>query len=556
MVKMTGSKYFAETMRVGGVTHVFFVPVVLTPALVEMERGGIVPVTTHSEKAAAYMADGYARVARRPGICLSQTIGAANLAAGLRDAYLASSPVIAVTGGKSPTGKYRHVYQEIDDFSVFEPLTKYNVQVDSPSRLPDLLRQALRSATTGRLQPVHLECAGNLGQAIEGETDVVPVFEKRFFEVPPFRPQADPADVKNAAERLAGAKRPTIIIGGGVKWSAAEAEVLELAGKLSIPVATSLNGKDAICEDDPLSIGVVGVYSRTCANRIVAESDLVFYIGSLTGSMVTNNWQIPRPGTAVIQLDIDADNLGRNFPNVASLCGDAKAVVRQLIQATGPPCPRDAWLARCNELVSQWRSEVEPLVSSSAVPLRPERICKELSEALPADAILVADTGYAGMWAGVYGELRYPTQTFIRAAGSLGWAFPAAIGAKCAAADRPVVCFIGDGGFYYHMAEMETAVRYGINVVTVVNNNRALGMTREYYEGDVPARGSEMWRFEDVNFAEVAQTMGCLGIRVEKPGEVRPAIEQALAANRPAIIDVVSDMNIMAPMGWLPKESS
>ncbi len=555
MPRMTGSQYFADTMLANGVSHVFFVPVVLTPALVAMEKSGIVPVMTHGEKSAAYMADGYARASGKPGVCLAQTIGAANLAAGLRDAYLARSPVIAVTGGKSPEGKYRHVYQEIDDFAVFQPLTKYNVQVDSPDRLPDLLRQAFREATTGCPQPVHLECAGNMGQAIEGEADIEPVFEAKYSRVPAFRPLADPADVRAVADVLASAERPVIVAGGGVRTSGAHEEVVALARKLSIPVATSLNGKGTIAENDELSLGLVGLYGRKSTNRIVCQADLVFYIGSLTGTQVTNGWQVPPPNSRVIQLDIEAREFGRNYSNAASMCGDAKLSLRQLIEAVKPRDPNQAWLGCVREILAEWKAEVEPLVTSDAVPMRPERICRELTAALPQDAILVSETGHSGIWTGIYVELHHPTQSFMRAAGSLGWGFPAAMGAKCAAPDRPVICFSGDGGFYYHLAEMETAVRYGINVVVVVNNNRSLNMEKELYAGaygvQEQTRGLEMWQFQPTNFAQLAESMGCLGIRVERPSEIQPAIQQALAANRPTIIDVVSDLNIMAPVGWM-----
>ena len=283
MPPMTGSRYFAEAMQAYEVTHVFLVPTILTPALAEMEDRNIVRVTAHSEKAAVYMADGYARISGRPGVCMAQTIGAANLAAGLRDPYLACTPVIAVTGGRLPESKHRGVYQEVDDFPLFEPLSKFNVQVDLPERLPDLLRQAFREATTGCPAPVHLEIGGNFGQAIEGEADLDPLFEPRFARYPAIRPRPEAGSLRRAAELLSRSRRPVIVAGGGVTLSGARAEVRQLAERLSIPVATSLNAKGTLPENHSLSIGVVGSYSRDCANRLVAEADLVFFIGSRTG---------------------------------------------------------------------------------------------------------------------------------------------------------------------------------------------------------------------------------------------------------------------------------
>jgi len=557
MTQMNGSRYFAEAMKAYDVSHLFFVPVILTNSMGIMEGMGITRVSAHSEKSAAYMADGYARASGKPGICMSQTIGAANLAAGLRDAYLARSPVIAISGGRLPESKHRLAYQEIEDYPLFEPVTKFNAQVDTAERLPDLLRQAFRSATTGCPAPVHLELGGIIGQVVDVEADLDMTFEERFTRLPAFRPSAEPDEVKKVAALLAEAERPVIIAGGGVKSSGAQEELVALARKLTIPVATSLNAKGSIAEDDPLSIGLVGTYSRECTNRLVCEADLVFYVGSLTGGQVTNNWTVPQPGARVIQLDIDPDGLGRNYPNVASLCGDAKVSLQQLLEASDglSPAGRDAWLSRGAELMAQWRAGVESHVTSDASPIRPERMAKEISDFLPSDAIVLAGTGHSGLWAGMHMEITSSQQTFLRAAGSLGWAFPAALGAKCACPDRPVICFSGDGGFYYHMSDLETAVRYGINAVIVVNNNRSLSMEREIYTdavGGDPEKGREMWVYEDLDLARVAESLGCFGIRVERPGDIQPALQKALDSNRPAVVDVVGDLEVMAPLGWSP----
>jgi acetolactate synthase I/II/III large subunit len=498
MPRMTGSRFFAEATQSYGVTHVFFVPTIMLPALAEMEDMNIRRVMTHGEKAAAYMADGYARAARKPGICMAQTVGAANLAAGLRDAYLAGSPVIAITGGRQPATTYRHVYQEIEDFPMFNTVTKFNAQVDTVERLPDLLRQAFRAATTGAPGPVHLEMRGSHGHVVEEEGDLELIVEAPFMQYPAFRPEPEGDRVREAARVLAGAERPVIVVGGGVTASQAAPEVVELAERLSIPVATSLNAKGTIRDGHPLSVGVVGTYSRWCANRVVAEADLVFFIGSHTGSQVTNNWRIPAIGTPVIQLDIDPLELGRNYPNTVSLLGDAKVTLRRLLDVLKPAAPKAEWLQRVQEHVSGWRAEVAPLRDSDAIPMRPERICKEIAEFLPPDAVVVADTGHSGIWTSTMIDLQHPGQRYIRCAGSLGWAFAASLGVKCALPETPVLCFTGGGGFYYHLAELETAARFGINAVIVVNNNQSLNQeTRLFdaaYGGQQRGRAHEMWQ--------------------------------------------------------------
>ena len=554
MAFMTGSRFFAEAMQAYGVTHIFFVPTMLLPAMAEMEDMNIRRVVTHGEKAAAYMADGYARASRRPGICMAQNVGAANLAAGLRDAYMACSPVIAITGGPDSESRYRHLYQEIEDFSMFEPVTKFNARIDRLNRLPDLLRQAFREATSGAPGPVHLETRGSHGQVVEEEGDLELIVEERHKEFPAFRPEPELERVRDAAAALRQAQRPVIVAGGGVTASQAAQEVVELSEKVSIPVATSLNGKGTIADDHPLSVGVVGTYSRSCANRAVAEADLVFFIGSHTGSQVTNNWKIPRPGAAVIQLDISAADLGRNYSNTVSLLGDAKATLRKMIEALQPMEPRTSWIRRVQQLVSEWRDQVAPLRDSDAVPMRPERLCKEITEFLPPNAVVVSDTGHSGIWSGTMIDLNKPGQRYIRCAGSLGWAFPASLGVKCALPDTPVLCFTGDGGFYYHLAELETAVRFGINAVIVVNDNHSLNQeTRLFdsaYGGQQRGRAGEMWIFENINLAKVAEAMGCFSLRVERPSDIKGALERAFAANKPAVIDVVSDIKALAARGW------
>ena len=554
MALMTGSRFFAETMQAYGVTHIFFVPTMLLPAMAEMEDMNIRRVVTHGEKAAAYMADGYARASRKPGICMAQNVGAANLAAGLRDAYMACSPVIAITGGPDSESMYRYLYQEVADFSMFDPVTKFNARIDKLGRLPDILRQAFREATSGAPGPVHLETRGNHGQVVEEEGNLELIIEEQYRQYPAFRPEAELARVRAAAEALTRAHKPFLVAGGGVTASQAAREVVQLAELLSIPVATSLNGKGTIPDDHPLSVGVIGTYSRACANQAVAEADLVFFIGSHTGSQVTNNWKIPRPGTPVIQLDISPADLGRNYPNTVSLLGDAKVTLMKMIEALKPSEPRTSWLRRVQQLVGEWRAEVAPLRNSDAVPMRPERLCKEISEFLPANGIVVSDTGHSGIWSGTMIDLNKPGQRYIRCAGSLGWAFPASLGVKCALPDTPVLCFTGDGGFYYHLAELETAVRYGINAVIVVNDNRSLNQeTRLFdaaYGGKQRGRAGEMWIFEDINLAKVAEAMGCFSVRVEQPSELKSALEQAFGANRPAVIDVVSDIKALAGRAW------
>ncbi|MEA3027965.1 MAG: acetolactate synthase large subunit, partial [Alphaproteobacteria bacterium] len=511
-------------------------------------------IHTHGEKAAAYMADGYARTSGRPGICMAQVIGALNLAAGLRDAWLAHSPVIAMTGGREPKTKFRKVYQEIDDMPAFEPVTKFNATVDDVTRFPDMVRQAFRTAVSGTPGPVHLQFRGNEGQIDLEEAELEPLVEERFARVPPFRPEPDRDSVLAAVKLLQDADRPVIVAGGGVRASGAAAELVALAEALQIPVATSLNGKDLIPGNHPLSVGVVGSYSRESANRVVNGADLVCFIGTETGGMTTHFWAVPKIGTPAIQIDINAEALGRNYPLAAVVNGDAKITLARMLEHADRTSAsrRKPWIGEAQTICREWASKYKSAFESDAVPIRPERICAELTRHVPQNAIVVVDTGHAGMWMGGMFDLTHPTQSYIRSAGHLGWAFPAGLGAKCAAPERPVVTFTGDAGFWYHIAELETAVRWNINAVTVVNNNGGGNQSKRgfdrAYGGEQTAEGRRLWTFNPMNFARLAQDMGAIGIRVKKPSEFAGALERALKADRPVVIDVVTDIEALAPL--------
>jgi acetolactate synthase-1/2/3 large subunit len=552
---MTGAQALAEMLQGYGVSHVFMVPAVLRRTFAEMEhRTKIKRIHTHGEKAAAYMADGYARASGRPGVCMAQVVGALNLAAGLRDARLAHSPVIAFTGGRDPKTKFRKVYQEVDDVPAFETVTKWNATVDAVERIPDMVRQAFRTAVSGAPGPVHLQFRGNEGQIDQEEADMEPLCDPQFAQVPPFRPEADAASVRAALTLLQEALKPVIVAGGGVRASGAAHELVALAEKLQIPVATSLNGKDSINGTHPLSVGVVGSYSRESANRVVAAADLVFFVGTEAGGMTTHFWTVPKVGVAAIQIDVDPEALGRNYPLKVAVNGDAKVTLgRMLGEAdTSSAARRKPWLATVRGLCEEYAAKYRELLESDAVPIRPERLCSELTRHAPDDAIVVVDTGHAGIWMGGMYDLKSPNQDYLRSAGHLGWAFPAGLGAKCACPDRPVVTFTGDAGLWYHIAEIETAVRWRVNAVTVVNNNRSGNQSKRgfdrAYGGQQTEQAHELWTFNPMNFARLAEDMGALGLRVEKAADFAPALARALEAKRPAVIDVVTDIEALAPL--------
>src|SRR3954469_10115970 len=302
--KMNGARLFAQILQAYGVSHVFFMDAVLRRALAEMEDTPIVRVLGHSEKGVGYMADGYARISGRPGICLAQAVGAANLAASMQDAWLGQSSVIAITGRHVAPMQYRNAYQEVDHGPLFEPVTKFSARIETIDQMPLLLRQAFREATSGTPRPVHLDIAGLTGDALTPlEAPFALDVDEAHTRFPAHRPLPDPAAVQKAAQLLGTSKRPVIVADRGVTIADAAQALHQLAERLQAPIVTTLDAKSCIVEDDPLYAGPVGLYGRSCANHVVAEADLVIYAGSNTNDHTTANWKMPKAGTPIVQID-------------------------------------------------------------------------------------------------------------------------------------------------------------------------------------------------------------------------------------------------------------
>jgi acetolactate synthase I/II/III large subunit len=543
------SEQIAGMFRGYGVSHFFFVPVILPEALKHMSAIGITPVMCHGEKAAAYMADGYARVSGRVGVCGAQAIGSSNLAAGLRDPYMAWVPVVAVSGAPSAGTRHRNLYQDVDDHGAFEAVTKWNGQVPDHRRFPDLLRQAFRTAASPACRPVHLEIAGTTGLTDDPTAAGDGRAEARYGIGPADRPQADPAAVAQALSVLAAAQRPVVLAGNGVARSGAAAAVREFAEAARVPVVTSLNGMATIPYEHPLYGGVVGQYGADGANRVLLEADVVLVLGSSLGSMTTRNWTLIPAGATIIQVDVRGEEIGRNFGVGVPLVADVRAAVGQLTVGLAGTAPQ-VWLDRVTQLRAEWRREIAEAESSAAIEIRPERLFARVAAEMADGGIIVGDTGHVGAWSARHVQLR-DGQSMVRAAGSLGWSLPASIGAKCALPDREVICLTGDAGFYYHIAELETARRYGVNVIVVVNNNRSMNQEARLWDAG-NADQANNWSFTDASFTDVARGFGCHAERVDDPADFAGALEKARASGLPAVIDVRTDPAVIAPPSYGP----
>jgi acetolactate synthase-1/2/3 large subunit len=558
-----GGALLAALLAAHGVRHVFGVPggqtLALYDAIIDLEPR-LRHILVRDERTAAYAADGYARVTGRIGVC-DATVGpgAAKLPSGLGEALGASVPVLALVS-ELPASLAPHRYrgaasQALDQPGLLAPVTKWLATVPDLAAMPSLVGRAFREATTGRPGPVALllpqdvldatagadQCA-----AATGELAGVAAPAERFGRFPAFRPQPDPGDVTAAAAALRGAGRPFLLAGGGVLHSRAGPAVTALADRLSAAVATTLSGKGAIAEDHPLSVGVVGSMGTAAAAAALAEADVILLAGAKASGGATLGWTLPRPDQVVLQLDVDPAELGRACRVRAAMLGDARAGLEALAGALGPPSQaepdRTPWRVRLAELLADWRVARDLERSSGAVPIAPQRVVAELERVLAPDDILICDASLASGWAGVYLEQRTAGRRVLspRGLAGLGYAVPAAIGVATAGLPGRTVVLAGDGALGYAVGELATISERRLPVTIVVLNNRSLAWIR-WYRRITFGRGFADDDFADVAFAHVARGFGLRGQRVTRPHLLGPALRAALTADRPSLIDVITD---------------
>jgi acetolactate synthase-1/2/3 large subunit len=519
---------------------------------IALEEAGIQMIPCRSEKGATYMADGYARITGKPGFVYGQYgPGVSNVAAGLADPYWSMSPVISLTTSMRTTSKDRFEYQELDQLPLHTSLTRWNKMVARPERAAEMLRGAIRAATGAIPGPAHLEIPSDM---LRGQTDDVAIYKEPLFgHIPSLRTAPPPEAVTALLDALLSAQRPVLIAGNGILLAEAWDEVLALAEMLSLPVATSMGGKGSIREDHELALGVIGRYSRKVANDIMCECDLALVVGCRLGGHVSNTWQVPPPSTRILHIDVDTNALGATYREEISVQADAKLALQALLkeaQCRGLAVDRTAWAKQASARVSVWKEEVQRLASRSPEePIHPAVVMSALRAALAPTDIVVADTGYMGAWTGAVFPVTAPGRHYIRAAGSLGWAFPASLGAALGAPGRHVACVTGDGGFGYHLSELETALRCHIPILVVIMNNRTLAF--EYHEQKYNHHNHVIPYvndFSDVDYSMVARAFGVQSYRISDPRELPERMREALQTDKPTVLDVIVDKEIHAPV--------
>lgn len=554
-IKPTGATIIANMIEhQEKVDTIFFVDAVLRHTLLQLEERGIKRILAHSEKAAAYMADGYARISGRTGICMAQAVGAANLAAGLQDGYLDRVSMLALTGRKADKYLHRNAYQEVAHSPLFSSVTGYTAQVRSVEELPRMLGNALRASRTNTPRPSHLDLDGLKGDKIEEATfeGEAPLLDfPTSGATKPGLPHSEAMEA--AADLIKNSERPMLVCGVASLYSKSGAGIKELSEIVGIPIATSVGGRSVVETSHPNHFGVVGTYSAPYANELLNQADLVIYVGCHMGDQISCDWTIPALGTKIIQIDTDAAELGRGYPNVLGLCGDLNETCRGLSEMF-VSTTSSSWLKKCTTAARNWLDSSLAGIRELNGQIPAPRLAYEIGQVLPDNGVVVADTGFSATWTAQYTAFDKPGQTYLRAAGSLGWAFPAALGVALGAPDRSVICFTGDGALFYHIGELETMRRWNIPLVVVINNNSALGQglrsVKKLYanrEGNL----GDLVEFESTNFAEMASSYGIMSFRVEETADIRPTLEKAIALREPVIVDIVTDPDSNPEPAWM-----
>ncbi len=506
---------------------------------------GMRHVLTRDERSAAYMADGYARVSGKVGVCEGPSGGGATyILPGVVEANESSVPILAITTDISVSSRGRFTLTELDQRALFRPLTKWNTVLDSSAELPDAVRTAFREMTSARPGAAHIGLPFDVQNGPVDEAELWA--DREFGAYPATREAPDATEVARAADVLCAAARPLIICGGGVVISGAEAALRRLAELLGAPVATSISGKGSIVDDHPLALGVVGSNGGTDETRaIVDQADVVLFVGARAGSVTTERWRHPDPKTVrVVHIDADPRVIGVNYETAAGLLGDA----RLCLEALAGEIERRAYAAPERVLgadaVARAKAEkfaaFDALARSDATPIRPERLVADLEAVLPEDAVVVADPGTpCPYFSGYYKVAKTGRHMFSnRAHGALGYSLPAALGAAFARPDAKVVSVMGDGSFGFVAGELETVQRLGLPVTFVVVSNATFGWIKAGQRAGYQGRYFSV-DFTATDHARIAEAYGIRSWRVTEPGELRKALGAAVESGGPALVDVV-----------------
>ncbi len=563
MAKMTGAQALIESLKREKVEVIFGISGgALLPIHEVLYNSEIRHILARHEQGAAHAADGYARASGRAGVVMATSgPGATNIVTGLANAYLDSSPVIALTGQVptySANTSYmigRDAFQEADIIGITTPITKYNVQVKSAAEIPKAVRMTFHIATTGRPGPALIDIPKNT------QTEKVEMDFSGNLQIRGYKPNTEPhpLQIKKAVQLLLKAERPMILAGGGVNLSNASPELLQLAELLMIPVATTFMGKSCFPENHPLSMGNIGMHGTRLANKMILEADVLVAVGTRFQDRSTGTLDDFCPDAKIIQIDIDAAEIGKNVGVEVPIVADAKPTLRLIRQQLVHRIKKkenNLWVNRIKEVKEKFLSEMDLGKGDLTAP----KLLKELRKLLPENAIIATEVGQNQMWAALHFQTIKP-RTFISSGGlgTMGFGFPAAIGAKVACPSCPVVDIAGDGSFRMTEQELGTSVTEDIPVIVIVLNNSMLGMVAQWQRLFYKGRYAAVKLGSVPDFAKLAQAYGAEGIRIGSLNEFADAVKKALKTEVTTVIDVPispeDDVFPMVPPGKGLKDS-
>jgi acetolactate synthase-1/2/3 large subunit len=535
-----GAELLVECLVREGVEYVFGISggavIEICDALYHY-RDRIKFILNRHEQGAAHMADGYARASGKVGVCLATSgPGATNLTTGVTTAYMDSVPIIAITGQVPTYNIGRDAFQEADIFGILMPSVKHNYMVRDPYDIPRIVKEAFYIASTGRPGPVHIDIPRDISRS---PVDLDKVEFPEEVNIRGYKPtiRGHPLMVRQAAELIMQAKKPILYIGGGVIKSGASEEVRELAERCQIPVTYTLMAKGAFPDNHPLCTGMPGMHGTVAANFALNFSDLVICVGARFDDRVTGDLKEFAKHAKKIHIDIDPAEIGKNVKPDVPIVGDAKTVLRQLLELL-PPKRHDEWLRQ----IEEWKREF-PLVYDRNGKLKPQYVIETLAKVTGGNATIVTDVGQHQMWSALFYPCHRPRQ-FISSGGlgTMGFGLPASLGAKLARPDDLVVAIVGDGGFQMTMYELATAVVYNIPVKVVIINNFFLGMVKQWQDLFFGSRYSGVELTGNPDFVKIAEAFGAVGFRVTEEDDVEKVLMRAMEIeDKPVVIDAWVD---------------
>lgn len=548
LTTVTGAEAAVRMLQHHGVKHVFGLcgdtSLPFYDALARLDHG-IDHILTRDERSAAYMADAYARVTGRVGVCEGPSGGGATyILPGVVEANESSVAMVSITSDVSVTARGRYPLTALDQKALFAPLTKWNAVVDEVSQIPMVFRTAFRAATTGRSGATHIGLPYDLQKQSLDADDLWANAAHGVF--PSFRTAPDPDLVTVCAEAILAAKRPAFVCGGGVIISGASRELIGLAELLDAPVASTVSGHGAIPDNHPLAVGVVGANGGTDQTRdAVLAADLVIFLGCRAGSTTTEHGTMPAKGVPVVHIDIDPMVVGANYPIAAGMVGDARlcllALGREIAARFGKDRRGSDAAERLGGLRQAKRARFDALAHSSDRPIRPERVLAAVQAALPPGGIVVADPGTPCPYFSGYFDFDSTGRRFItnRAHGALGFSLPASVGAAYGAPAAKVVAVMGDGSFGFAVGELETVVRKRLPITFVVFSNSSYGWIKASQKSGYDQRYFSV-DFTRSDHARIAEAFGLKAWTVTDPADMEKTMRAAFSHDGPTLIDVIT----------------